>query len=176
MKKLIGLFFEKALFTVGVLWSVFCILGIAACATREDSRENVPFCIVCLGLGIALILAAKHKRTLRNRAEVYAMCLADKPESELSEIARTMNIPLEKAVKELEELIDKDYLNNIYIDRVEGRVKILSHEKGGLKLINGYRFVTCRSCGASNRITGSAEGKRCSYCKAPLTESSEITK
>ena len=74
----------------------------------------------------------------------------------------------------LEELIDKDYLNNIYIDRAEGRVKILSEEKGGLKLINGYRFVTCKSCGASNRITGSAEGKRCSYCKAPLTESTEI--
>lgn len=175
MKKLIGLFFEKTLLALGVGWSIFCILGIAACSTREESKENVPFCIVCLGIGIAVIWAARHKRKLRNRAEVYAMCLADKPESELAEIARTMNIPLEQAVRELEELINKDYLNNIYIDRAEGRVKILSEEKGGLKLINGYRFVTCRSCGASNRITGSADGKKCSYCKAPLTEDTEVT-
>lgn len=176
MKKLIGLFFEKALMTVGVLWSAFCILGIFASAARVEHRDNVPFGCACLGIGIAMILSSKHKRKLRNRAEVYAMCLADKPESELAEIARTMNIPLEQAVRELEELIDKDYLNNIYIDRAEGRVKILSRDKGGLRLINGYRFVTCRSCGGSNRITGSTEGKRCSYCKAPLTEGSEITK
>lgn len=174
MKKFMSLFFEKLLLTAGVLWSGFCVLGIAASAAREEHRDNIPFGIVCLGLGILMILSAKKKGKLRNRAEVYAMCLADKPESKLSEIAITMNIPLEQAVKELEELIDKDYLNNIYIDRAEGRVKILSEEKGGLKLINGYRFVTCKSCGASNRITGSAEGKRCSYCKAPLTESTEI--
>lgn len=174
MKKLIGLFFEKALLTVGVLWSGFCILGIFASISDEEHRDNVPFACACLGIGIAMILSAKHKRKLRNRAEVYAMCLADKPESELAEIARTMNIPLEQAVRELEELIDKDYLNNIYIDRAEGRVKILSKENGGLKLINGYRFVTCRSCGASNRITGSTEGKKCSYCKAPLTENTEV--
>lgn len=176
MKKLIGLFFEKALFTVGILWSAFCVLGIFASAANEEQRNNIPFGFACLGIGIAMILSAKHKRKLRNRAEVYAMCLADKPESELAEIARTMNIPLEQAVRELEELIDKDYLNNIYIDRAEGRVKILSKENGGLKLINGYRFVTCRSCGASNRITGSAEGKKCSYCKAPLTENTEVKK
>lgn len=176
MKKLIGLFFEKVIFTVGVLWSAFCVLGIFASAAREEHRDNVPFGFACLGIGIAMILFSMHKRKLRNRAEVYAMCLADKPESELAEIARTMNIPLEKAVGELEELINKDYLNNIYIDRAEGRVKILSAEKGGLKLINGYQFVTCRSCGASNRIVGGAEGKRCSYCKAPLTEKSEATK
>ncbi|MCI7767434.1 MAG: hypothetical protein MSJ26_05570 [Oscillospiraceae bacterium] len=174
MKKLMSLFFEKVLLTAGVLWSGFCLLGLAASAAKEEHHDNIPFIIVCLGLGIAMILSAKRRGKLRNRAEVYAMCLADKPNSELAEIARTMNIPLEQTVRELEELIDKDYLNNIYIDRAEGRVKILSEEKGGLRLINGYRFVTCKSCGASNRITGSSEGKRCSYCKAPLTENTEI--
>lgn len=174
MKKLIGLFFEKALMTVGVLWTGFCVLGLAATIAREEHHDNIPFVIVCLGIGIFMVLSAKKKGKLRNRAEVYAMCLADKPESELAEIAKTLNIPLEQTVRELEELINKDYLNNIYIDRAEGRVKILSEDKGGLRLINGYRFVTCKSCGASNRITGSAEGKRCSYCKAPLTEGSEI--
>lgn len=176
MKKFFGIFFEKLQLTVGFLWTGFFLIGIPASASKEEHRDNIPFIIVCLALGIFMIWSAKRKGKLRNRAEVYAMCLADKPESELAEIARTMNIPLEQAVKELEELINKDYLNNIYIDRVEGRVKILSEDKGGLQLINGYRFVTCRSCGGSNRITGSTEGKRCSYCKAPLTENSEINK
>lgn len=168
MKRFIGAFFEKVLIFVGTAWSAFCIMGIAACSTR--SPDNVPFCIVCLGIGIAMVLKSKKMEKLRNRAEVYAMCLADKPESELSEIARTMNISLEQVVSELDELIRKDYLNNIYIDRAESRVKILSKEKGGLKLVNGYRFVTCKSCGGSNRITGDCAGKRCNYCKAELKE------
>ena len=52
MKKLIGLFFEKALMTVGVLWSAFCILGIFASAARVEHRDNVPFGCACLGISI----------------------------------------------------------------------------------------------------------------------------
>lgn len=169
MNKL-GLFLEKLLSAFGIIIVFFGILGTAASADKAEYRHNIPFILVTIGIGIFMLCAAKHKKKLRNRAEVYAMCLADKPESELTEIAKSMNISLEKAVAELEELIGKDYLNNIYIDRAEGRVKILSCENGGLRLINGYRFVTCKSCGGSNRITENSAGKRCSYCKAPLDE------
>ncbi len=170
MKRFIGIFFEKLQMFISVGWTIFCILGAAASATRPEHKNNVPFCLVCMLIGLYGIWSAKRKRKLRNRAEVYAMCMADKPESELAEIARTMNIPLDKVVSELEELISKDYLNNIYIDRAESRVKLLSGHKDGLRLLNGYRFVTCKSCGGSNRIVGDAADKRCSYCKAPLDE------
>lgn len=169
MKKVLDVVFEKILFAVGIVGICFWSLGAVATASKGE-RDTVPFCIVAVLIGVAMCIAAQRKKKLRNRAEVYAMCIADKPEAELSEIARTMNIPLEKVVSELDELIAKDYLNNIYIDRTEGRVKILSDKKGGPELKNGYRFVACKNCGASNRIVGSADGRVCSYCKAPLSE------
>lgn len=116
---------EKMLKFFGVVSTSFWAMGIVIYlfdSDVEDRLMSILICVIFMIFGICMIISANRKTKLRNLAEVYQMCLADKPDALLSDIALSLNIPTSQVVRELKELISKDYLENIYIDMSEERV------------------------------------------------------
>ncbi len=154
---------------IGSFWGLGIVIFLFGNSSNPDNRmRNIAMSIFGTAFGIALVLHANYKRKLRNRADVYMMCIADNPSAKLQDIAAAMNITAEKAASELSRLIAKDYLENIYIDSGEGRIKIVEGTGRKLHTVNKCITVKCPQCGGDNNIAEGSTGNICSYCHAAI--------
>lgn len=173
MKK-IRIFLEHLERLLGIGTAGFWGLGILIFifdpkqSAADDQARNIAMSIAAASFGVFLICHANRCRRLRNKSEVYRMCLADQPEAMIHDIAHRLNIPTEQVMTELKKLIDKDYLENVYIDTAEGRVKMLSGKENNMKTDNRYVNVSCPKCGAVCSVVKNAQQWVCTYCSNPI--------
>ena len=169
----------KTLSTLGsVLVGLGLFMVIVAIALGEASMV-VVFLFFIAG-GVALLFKANKAKQEAESVKRYLSIIINGGERELDAIAATTGKQYEVVRADIQNMIDKGFLKNGYINestrtlvlaskpavRVNAQTPARAAAAPGAAAVPQTRVVSCPCCGANNTITG-ALGE-CEYCGAPL--------
>lgn len=164
----------KALKTFG--WVLFgfgifyLIMGLAGELKTEDGSSVVGGIIIMLVLfcGGGLFMVFKGKQFIKCGAKFsrYVAVVNAGNNTLIDNVAAAYPTTYDKAVSDLQMMIDAGYFLNAYIDLNKRELVIPTI---GSNLTAGVkpRVVTCPNCGATNTIVSGAANE-CEYCGSPL--------
>lgn len=139
----------------------------------DNPTESIPPTIFFFLIGLALRRRSKKLAVKAGQYEKYVFIIMDEKEFVIDNIAGAMSLPVYAVKKDLKDMINKGYFQGAYInDRTNKIVLPKQNKKNVNEPAPNYepkievKAVTCKSCGAPNRVTTSFA--ECEYCGSPL--------
>ncbi|WP_315121274.1 hypothetical protein [uncultured Clostridium sp.] len=164
------------------IMTYFCffmtVVGIIIMLNSPDNAtESIPPTIFFFLIGLALRKRSKKLAFKAGKYEKYVFIIMDGKEFIIDNIAGAMSLPVYVVKKDLKDMINKGYFQGAYINDRTNEIVLSKQNK---KNVNGTtpnyepkieaKAVTCKSCGAPNRVTTSVA--ECEYCGSPLSSDS----
>ncbi|MDO5325704.1 MAG: hypothetical protein Q4G00_03170 [Clostridia bacterium] len=145
-----------------VLWAMMGIVGMSdliSANAPETVDKVMPFvCIGMAALNFLLIIKCRKTKALVRDFRLYCAVLAKQPEHSIDKMAQVLNIPVETAAANVQEMCRRGYFNG-YLDHQARRI-VFHHQQPQVNV------VYCPGCGARNSVSGN--GGSCRYCDSPL--------
>lgn len=166
---------SKILRNVGFVFLGFAIIYIFMVISGQMDDAWTAAAFFGIGGGV-LVYAAKRLKMTGEKFKKYINIVINNNQTSIDNIAAAIPISYDKAAKDLQEMINKGYFSNAYID-VSNREIILpsyikqqSERNGSLKNNNEQakvKSVICKNCGGNNEVI---EGQvcECEYCGSPI--------
>lgn len=158
----------NTLIILGIIFFALSGLYWYATTLAEYKKEEIDllynFSLFHTIIGIILFILGVYNKLKARRYRKYIDLIVNKRIEDLNGISAAIHLSKNKVIKDLNTLIDKRYLERYVID--EKRNKIYLPE-GYIEELNSIkniltRVVTCKNCGASNKIEEKVG--RCQYC------------
>lgn len=105
------------------------LLGYVGSPSDFNVVDLLLYLVIAVG-GVILFGFGKRRGRLLNNAEKYEKYLEAKEQIDLNDLSAKMGKSLEVIIKDLEELIEKKYLNDVFVDH---DVKVLKSVRADLK-------------------------------------------
>ena len=164
-------FLLKLLRIVGILWSAFFAIGFIISVTdSENPAEGITIALIGLALGSLLIVCTTKSLHLIKTAQNYIKVINSTPGGYIPEISSTLGVSQEKVKKNLEKIINKNYIPNAFIDYVNNCIILENNQKSKTPstppapiMVN----IKCPNCGGKNTIRNGANGI-CEYCGSSI--------
>ncbi len=165
----------KGMKIIGIALIAIGVLGIIG------SLDSFDFGSIVIGLffiagGVVLMKKAKKIKTDGESIKKYLAIIVNGGVRELDTIAATTGKQYDVVKKDIQNMIDKGFLKNAYINENTREVVLATAAPANVNLIGqpaantassaAPRVVACPCCGANNTVTG-ALGE-CEYCGTPL--------
>ena len=167
--------------TISIIGWILIVLGALATAGSLDGSYSVAEIIVTflilVGGGIGLVVLG-HKTTRKAvKYRKYITLIVNQKESDINNIASTLNFSNDEVRRDLEKMIGKGFFQNAYIDERKGTIVFQDNDD----VVNGdssktrsenrseMKVVQCKNCSAVNKIAVGKVGE-CEYCGAVLSE------
>lgn len=159
---------------LGTVMVVFGVLGFAVSVDNIDAMTCVVVAFFVVG-GILLLIKAKKIKTEGNEIRKYISIIVNHNVRDIDSISKAMGKTYEQAKADVQNLIDKGFLKNAYIDEHIKQVVLASDSLANNAVNRAQeqaradlrpRVVTCKCCGAINTITGPVG--QCEYCDSPI--------
>jgi hypothetical protein len=151
-----------------VLWTILAIAGFSM-LFGEKSHENpadyyMPYVSVGLAAlnGLAL-LSIRRRHALLSDFRRYCAVFVREPGKSIPDLAATLGVPEETAMRQLEKMCKRRYFNG-YIDYKRQCMVFTGSQDEATSDV-----VYCPGCGARNAIV--RMGDVCRYCGVPLKKS-----
>lgn len=123
---------------------------------------TIPLILVIL---ILIYIGLKKKnQELYKRLPNYISCIANSREGSLDDISKTLGYPYETVVSDIQLLINKDILDNTYINHANR--KIVSPILGKYNTQQPNSLI-CPNCGANNEFYG--KNSECEFCGSVIS-------
>lgn len=164
----------KVLGIIMVVLGAFAVIGLASNIESID----VMTCVVVaffIGGGVMLLRKASKIKREGNEIRKYISVIVNHNVRDIDSISKAMGKTYEKARADVQNLIDKGFLKNAYIDEQIKQI-VLASDSFVNNAVNRAqeqaradlrpRVVTCKCCGAINTITGPVG--QCEYCDSPI--------
>lgn len=160
----------KLLGVLAVICYCIAVLGVVVCISEGFSGEDVSVMLFFAVLGVVLNAVAKKVKANEENAKQYLAIIVNGNVRQLDMIATTTAKSYDRVRKEIEELIKKGYLKEMYIDE-NLRAVIVPEDKPFAPNAAGTaqvqpKVVHCPNCGANSTIYGDIG--ECEYCGSPL--------
>lgn len=185
----------KRLKRIGIGFVIFGCLGLVATLTdstydKEQITASITVVILFTLGGFALIVKAINLGKVATVYREYINLIVNNNIRSLDEISNKLGISYETALKNVNELINKDYLKDAYVDLTERVIVLKAPELSFVEIMEQYgsyeayeaahgnssasgsggrdHAVKCSGCGATNVIKA---GKltNCEYCGTPVS-------
>lgn len=159
---------------LGIIMVVFGVIGLAANIENIDAMTCV---MVAFFVGGGVMLLRKASKIKREGKEIrkYISIIVNHNVRDIDSISKAMGKTYEQAKADVQNLIDKGFLKNAYIDEQIKQVVLASDNVTNNAVSQAQeqaradlrpRVVTCKCCGAINTITGPVG--QCEYCDSPI--------
>ena len=155
-------------YTIGILMALACIM--------VDKMSSAEIVIILFFIIAGFVLRRLAKKLRKDAEEIrqYLVMIVNNNVRNMNDIASAFGKTYEDVKKDIEKMIQKEYLKNAYIDESAKKIVLAGggwetdggEQTQGTSENNGKRSVTCRCCGANNTISG--ERGECEYCGSPL--------
>ena len=145
---------------IGIVLVIVAFIGLIGGLSNDGGIITPIFGIIG---GILLVNKSKKLKKEVDIVKHYFSIIIDGNIRQLDKIAYTTGKSYDTVYKDIKYLIDKDYLENAYID--ESRREIIFTYTHNSSKENEAKVITCKCCGATNTIYGTGE---CEYCGSPL--------
>ena len=165
----------KGLNITAIVLIVLGCLGIIGSFDPFDFGTFVIFLFFIAG-GIVLLNKAKKIKAEGETIKNYLAIIVNGGERQLDSVAATTGKQYDVVKKDVQNLIDKGFLKNAYINENTREVVLPSaaptHTNVGQPIGNTVpaaaqtRVVACPCCGANNTVSGTLG--ECEYCGSPL--------
>lgn len=166
---------SKILRNVGFVFLGFAIIYIFMVISGQMDDAWTAAAFFGIGGGV-LVYAAKRLKMTGEKFKKYINIVINNNQTSIDNIAAAIPISYDKAAKDLQEMINKGYFSNAYIDVSNREIILPSHMKqqsernGSLKNNNEQakvKSVICKNCGGNNEVI---EGQvcECEYCGSPI--------
>lgn len=146
---------------LGIVITVIGLIGFIVSRVNDDSSFFSLYFLTGGGLLIFKSIKLKKEAEL---VKQYFSIIINGNIRQLDKISYTTGKSYDIVYKEIKNLIDKDYLENAYIDESRREV-VITNKYSNSFYSNEPKVVTCTCCGATNTIYGQGE---CEYCGSPL--------
>lgn len=163
----------KGMKGLGIGLFAFGAIGFIGCASDFDFGGCVVALFFVLG-GLALIIKAKKLGKEAESMKQYLSIIVNGNVRSLDAISSTTGKSYDVVRNDIENMINKGYLKNAYINEgtrevVLPDINVYSNTETGESVVTTNvtkRVVACPCCGANNTIAG--EIGECEYCGSPL--------
>lgn len=152
--------FDKIAYNIVLIFGIFLAVSFGifiavAIGDEELSGDGfLPFCIVTTLIGIGLIVFAAIKKKPLNTYKRYMKVLSSNPDATVKDIALMTNSPEAEVRKNIEIMIEKNYITQNTIAMKE-------------KVEKKFVTVQCQGCGAKNVVVLGMH-QECEYCGSVL--------
>ena len=159
---------------LGIIMVVFGVIGLAANIENIDAMTCVMVAFF-VGGGVLLLRKSSKIKKEGNEIRKYISVIVNHNVRDIDSISKAMGKTYEKARADVQNLIDKGFLKNAYIDEQIKQVVLASDNVTNNAVSQAQeqaradlrpRVVTCKCCGAINTITGPVG--QCEYCDSPI--------
>lgn len=158
----------KSMRNLAVLWFVmgiiYLILGLSGEWKNDDGTPAYAASLVMVFVMCVLgILCMKKSKQLTHRGLRYSYFLSQFARQEyidINQIAADLNLTYEEVVKDLQGMIDTNYIHSAYVDHVQHRLVAKKEVRPTVDII-------CPHCCGKNRIEIGTDTK-CIYCDSPI--------
>lgn len=116
--------FQQVMGLCMVIMCEFCLLGIVLDPSDFDAVELIFYVVIGVG-GVALFVFGQKRKKLIKNCQEYMQCLEKQQKIKICDLSIKMGRSEEVILKELGELIRKQYLLNMFIDYSVNQVKVL---------------------------------------------------
>ncbi|MBQ3650542.1 MAG: hypothetical protein IJJ66_03735 [Treponema sp.] len=143
----------------------------AMLAPYLEKKETNPLymsCILLIPSAIPILISRKKFREIAS-ARRYETIFGSDTDGIITadELSTQLKRPSSKIFAELKDLFVKGYFQNCSLGKEGDTCVKIDNALGNEVLGTGFVEVTCKNCGATNRIRADSHGK-CSYCGNPL--------
>lgn len=172
--------------TISILEIIFGSLGIFLFLILTVSVDN-PFLMLCFaGVSCWVVVDGSRRSNLLRLCHLYIYYLSEDPSHSIAAMACKLHTTPQTVITTFEKLIRKGYLTDIVLDPANGCVvfvnaspakhnsfvyqKTASHTPPAGPTgapAHEYVTVTCKGCGATNRIQRGIDGE-CEFCGSTL--------
>lgn len=166
---------SKILRNVGFVFLGFAIIYIFMVISGQMDDAWTAAAFFGIGGGV-LVYAAKRLKMTGEKFKKYINIVINNNQTSIDNIAAAIPISYDKAAKDLQEMINKGYFSNAYIDVSNREIILPSHMKqqsernGSLKNNNEQakvKSVICKNCGGNNEVI-EGQACECEYCGSPI--------
>lgn len=178
---------SKTLTIVGACFVAFAVLYFCLYLSGDlkpaEPGETVDLGSVLVGEvffaggGAAMLVIARRMKINAVKLKKYIAIIVNQEETYIPHIVSAMQLSEEIVKKDLQEMIDKGYFNNAYLDLganeivlAKTRLEQQEEKAQGFHSVEEQpktRVVICKNCGARNRVRDQ-ESAVCEYCDSPL--------
>ncbi|MBQ4568638.1 MAG: hypothetical protein IJA62_01055 [Ruminococcus sp.] len=160
----------KVMKIVGISLIIFVAIGLIGFGSslaengyRSDDTYGIVGVVFFAAGGVALLYKGNKVTKEAEQIRRYISVIVNGNVRKLSAIASATGKPYDVVYRDINNLINKGYLHNAYID--ESSKKIVMPEDKYVKE-ETPRIVNCACCGANNTVYGDLG--QCEYCGSPL--------
>ena len=171
--------FLRVLGIIMVVFGAFAVIGLASNIDEgiQTGIDAMTCVIVAFFIGGGVLLLRKSSKIKKEGNEIrkYISVIVNHNVRDIDSISKAMGKTYEKARADVQNLIDKGFLKNAYIDEQIKQI-VLASDSFVNNAVNQAqeqaradlrpRVVTCKCCGAINTITGPVG--QCEYCDSPI--------
>lgn len=165
---------------LGWIFAIFWLIGLIAISTSSpagDAAAGTIICLIFIAISIPFILYGRKVKYSIKRFRRYVDIIITGNETNIDNIAGTIMRPVDFVISDLQDMINKKYFANAYIDRGTHEIVINNRKEN----INSFQvqdesneaedtniqIVECKCCGAKNRVSSGSSGI-CEYCGSSL--------
>lgn len=146
------------------------IFGALTPPPEQNPNQNVigPMIFLILG-GVAVFIFSNKLKQYSIKYQKYNAIINTEGVTSIDNIAATVQVPYEVVVKDLQDMISRDYFKDAYIDDASREVRLLNKtSQENIKTQSNKQeqekvVVACNGCGANNTILKGTVGE-CEYC------------
>ncbi|MDR3643816.1 MAG: hypothetical protein P4M02_01930 [Clostridia bacterium] len=166
--------------TISIVGWVLLALGIVAVIAGTDDPSQavtgrIEYLVIFVCSGLVMILLGERSKRQAKCYKKYLAMVVNQGITSIDTIAAAAPAPYEKAKSDLQKMIDKGYFAGAFIDETRREIALPKNAEsqagdfaGGPQPGAVMAAVTCKSCGANNRIARGTTGT-CEYCGSPLS-------
>lgn len=152
-------------------------LGLLVSLSEGIGSDDVYMIIFFIVAGGALIFLGREVKKSAEKFKKYIAIIVNNEETSIDNIAAAIPTSYEVAKKDLQKMINRGYFAGAYINETSKEIilpkeqkayNIDTSEKVNLNTSLEMIVVTCKGCGANNKI---AKGNvdKCQYCGSPIS-------
>ncbi len=167
---------EKTEMIVGWVWLIFFSLMAFVCMFDKELEVGFKIFFWILALvAVPVISDGRRRKKLRLEYKKYVAHLSNSQTGSLDQMAAELGTSVDVVRENLEKMIKKKFLVNVYIDYRENRLVTASNAQNNAATASleenapdvEYVACTCKNCGGANRIPKGAVAE-CDYCGSSL--------
>lgn len=167
---------------IGIVLYVIAALYLLPCLPDQFNSFSVGVIVFFAAAGFALRLVARKIRKEAELVRKYLSIIVNGEVRQLDAIASTIGKSYDSVKSDVQEMIDKGYLKNAYINEGTREVVLTNHSAvvqnteysvsstenraNTSAAASQPRIVMCKCCGARNVIEGVLG--ECEYCGVPI--------
>lgn len=158
---------------LGYFWALLFIVDIGGGAYKR--LYDIIVAIIIFAIPAALLI--KHGITAKGRIKRfkrYVGIISVENKTSLTDIASACSQSVDFVTKDLQIMINKKFFVNAYIDRDNNEIVLEGKNNSNINIDTNSdetvesKTVTCKNCGASNKILADSVGE-CEYCGSPIS-------